>query len=101
MMRKLVVIGNCQAEIVAEGLRQPAFAPHLAVTCHFVEFPDCRHESGRQDLLDCDTVLVQDISNYDNYPLRDAIPERAEFIRFPCLGLASPWPFDSQSGPGD
>jgi hypothetical protein len=97
----LVVIGNCQAEVVAKGLEHPAILPFFSVKYHFVELSDCHHEQARQDLLSCDTVLVQDIANFDNYPLSSRIPERTEIIRFPCLRLASLWPFDSQNGPGD
>ena len=100
-MRNLVVVGNCQAEVVAEGLRHPIFSPFLSVKYQFVELPDCKREEGRRDLLECDTILVQDISNFDNYPLRTAIPTRVRTVRFPCLRLASPWPFDSQNGSGD
>jgi hypothetical protein len=100
-MRNLVVVGNCQAEVVAQGLRHPVFSSLLSVKYQFVELPDCKREQARQDLLECDTVLVQDISNFDNYPLRTAIPARAQTVGFPCLRLASLWPFDSQNGPGD
>jgi polysaccharide biosynthesis acetyltransferase WcbI-like protein len=100
-MRNLVVIGNCQAEMVTAGLRHPAFEGRLEATYHFVELPECRRQVGRLELAECDTVLVQDIGNFDDYPLRAAIPERAEIVTFPCLRLASPWPFDSQNGPGD
>ena len=100
-MRNLVVIGNCQAEMVTAGLRHPAFERRLASAYHFVELPRDAHEAARHDLAACDTVLVQDISNFDGYPLRAFIPERAEIVAFPCLRLASPWPFDSQNGPSD
>jgi hypothetical protein len=100
-MLNLVVIGNCQAEVVAAGLRHPAFDGRLAVSYHFVELAEPLRQAGRRDLAECDTALIQDISNFDFYPLRDAIPERARIVRFPCLRLASPWPFDSQNGPGD
>jgi hypothetical protein len=100
-MRNLVVIGNCQAEVVAKGLGHPAMSPFLSVKYHFVELSECHLAQARQDLLSCDTVLVQDISNFDGCPLSTAIPERTEIIRFPCLRLASLWPFDSQNGQGD
>lgn len=100
-MRNLVVIGNCQAEMVAVGLRHPAFERQLAVAYHFVDLPEDARAAARQELARCDVVLVQDITNFDDYPLRAAIPEHAETVRFPCLRLASPWPFDSQNGPGD
>lgn len=100
-MQNIVVIGNCQGETVAAGLRHPAFVGCLVATYHFVDLPQESHEVGRRDLALCDTVLIQDIGNFADYPLRDAIPTRARTITFPCLRLASLWPFDSQNGPGD
>jgi hypothetical protein len=100
-MQNIVVIGNCQGETVTAGLRHPAFADRITATYHFVDLPEEAHEAGRRDLANCDTVLVQDIGNFDDYPLRNAIPARVQTIAFPCLRLASLWPFDSQNGPGD
>ncbi len=100
-MQNIVVIGNCQGEMVTAGLRHPALAGRIAAMYHFVDLPEELHEAGRRDLANCDTVLIQDIGNFDAYPLRDAIPARAQTVAFPCLRLASLWPFDSQNGPGD
>ncbi len=87
--------------MVTAGLRHPAFARRIAATYHFVDLPEELHEAGRRDLANCDTVLIQDIANFDDYPLRAAIPARAQTVSSPCLRLASLWPFDSQNGPGD
>jgi hypothetical protein len=100
-MQNIVVIGNCQAEIVATALRHPAFEGRLAVAYHFVHLAEPLYEAGRRELADCDTVLIQDIGDFAEYPLRDAIPQRARAVGFPCLRLASPWPFDGQNGRGD
>src|SRR5262249_15598732 len=43
-------------------------------------------------------VLVQDIQDWEDYPLRPFVPSRVEIIKFPCLRFASLWPFDGYNG---
>jgi hypothetical protein len=98
---RLVVIGNCQAEIVAVALRHPTFGGRFAVDYHFVDLPAAEHERARCELARSSAVLVQDISDFEEYPLRGAIPEGRPIVRFPCLRFASLWPFDGRNGPDD
>jgi hypothetical protein len=98
---RIVVIGNCQAEIVATALRHPAFGGRFATDYHFVDLPEAEHERARRELARCSVALVQDISDFEDYKLRAAIPEQARIVRFPCLRFASLWPFDGRNGPDD
>ncbi len=98
---KVLVIGNCQAEIVYRGLRHPWLGDRFSPIYHFVALDEGQREQGRRDLAEADLLLVQDIGNFDDYPLRADIRERAEIIQFPCLRFSSPWPFDGASGPTD
>src|SRR5262249_5192667 len=45
--------------------------------------------------------LVQDIADWEDYPLREFIRETTRVIKFPFLHLVSLWPFGHQHGPGD
>jgi hypothetical protein len=98
---RIVVIGNCQAEVVAAALRHPAFGGRFGVSYHFVDLPEAEHERARRELARCTTVLVQDIRDFEDYRLRAEIPEHARTVRFPCLRFASLWPFDGRNGPDD
>jgi hypothetical protein len=100
--RNVVVIGNCQAETVREGfLRAPALSRRFTAKYHFVGLQKPLHAAARRELAEADLILVQDIQDWEDYPLRDAIPQRAEMITFPFLRFASPWPFDHHNGPDD
>jgi hypothetical protein len=99
--QRIVVVGNCQAEVVAKGLSHGALRGRFAATYHFVELEASRHEEGRCALAECDVVLAQDIANFDNYALRLAIPAQRPVVSFPCLRFASLWPFDGRNGPDD
>jgi polysaccharide biosynthesis acetyltransferase WcbI-like protein len=94
----VVVVGNCQAELLTEGLRHLAVPRPLGVRYHFVGLQDRFLARGRADLQACDAVLIQDISDYSAYPLRDEIPSHVETHRFPMLRHSTPWPFDSHNG---
>ncbi|HJU17020.1 MAG TPA: WcbI family polysaccharide biosynthesis putative acetyltransferase [Stellaceae bacterium] len=98
----VVVVGNCQALAIQRALsRAAALNARLDVKYHFVALQKSLHDQGRQELGACDVVLVQDIRDWENYPLRDAIPERASIIKFPLLHFASLWPFDHYTGLAD
>jgi hypothetical protein len=101
MPERIVVIGNCQAEIVATALGHPALGDRFSATYHFVDLPSDAQDKGRRELAHCTAVLVQDIGNFEDYPLRAAISEHTAVIRFPCLRFASLWPFDGRNGPDD
>ncbi|HVV27653.1 MAG TPA: WcbI family polysaccharide biosynthesis putative acetyltransferase [Rhizomicrobium sp.] len=98
----ILVVGNCQADIVCSGFRlTESLNRRYAVKYHFVKLQDNLLEAARADLAACDLVLAQDISDWRDYPLREAIPAGIPVIRFPMLGFASLWPFDHYNGPGD
>jgi len=97
----LVIIGNCQAEIVGHQLRATALSDRFSVNFHYFNMPDHEIEMGKRVIDAADLVLVQDIRDWEQYPLKDFIPASARIVKFPCLRLASLWPFDSYNGPGD
>lgn len=99
---KLVIVGNCQAGLVAEAFRQDAFlARRFKPRHHYMELPANLCEQGEKDLAECDILLVQDIRDWEKYPLRDRVPSGLPIVKFPCLGFASLWPFDAFNGPDD
>jgi hypothetical protein len=97
---RVVLIGNCQAGILAETFRRDtALGNRFRITHHFMELQGSLLEQGKRDLESCDVVLVQDIKDWARYPLRDYV--RNDTVAFPCLTLASLWPFDAYNGPDD
>jgi hypothetical protein len=99
---KVVVVGNCQALTVTEALcRAGGLNARIEAKYHFVGLQKSLHEQGRRDLKACDVLLVQEIRDWERYPLREAIPEGTPIIKFPLLHFASLWPFDHYNGPGD
>lgn len=99
---KLVIIGNCQSETLRQGFaRIEALNRLFDVRYHFIQLPKNLHEFAARDLETCDTVLIQDIRLWDEFPLRDHVRPGADSVRFPLVRFASPWPFDSWNGPGD
>lgn len=100
--RNVLVIGNCQAETVRQAfMRAAPLADRFRSKYHFVELPKHLHDIGRRDLADADVLLVQDISDWESYPLREKVRDGIEIIKFPLVRLASLWPFDHYNGPGD
>jgi hypothetical protein len=100
--RNVLIIGNCQAQTVCEGLvRAPAFNTRLNAKYHFVGLQQSLHERGKTELQNSDVVLVQDIRDWEDYPLRRYIRDDVRIIKFPLLRFASLWPFDHYNGPGD
>ena len=99
---RVLIVGNCQAQTVHEALaRSGEFDDRLDVKYHFVALQQNLHEAGRAELEISDVLLVQDIRDWENYPLRPYIQEGARIIKFPLLHFASLWPFDHYNGPGD
>lgn len=100
--RNVVIIGNCQAQTVCEALvRTAAFNSRLNAKYHFVGLQQNLHELGKAELGSAEVLLVQDIRDWDSYPLRQYIHNDITMIRFPLLHFASLWPFDHYNGPGD
>ena len=99
---RIVVVGNCQADIVCEGFRRaPALDRRFDVTYHFAKLHANLHEAGRKDLAQCDVLLAQDIADWEEYPLRGDVPGHTRIVKFPMLRFASLWPFDHYNGPRD
>jgi Polysaccharide biosynthesis enzyme WcbI len=96
----MVIVGNCQAELLTEGFRRQS-AGRLGVKYHFVGLAERFHDAARADLRRANVVLIQDISDVANYPLKDVIPTGAEVHRFPMLRCSTPWPFDTHNGMPD
>ena len=99
---RVLIVGNCQAQTVHEALaRSGEFNDRLHVNYHFVALQQNLHEAGRAELESSDVLLVQDIRDWENYPLQPFIQNGVQIIKFPLLHFASLWPFDHYNGPGD
>jgi hypothetical protein len=99
---KVLIIGNCQAQTVHEALaRSGEFDERLDVKYHFVGLHQNLYEVGKTELESSDVLLVQDIRDWESYPLRPYIRDGVRIIKFPLLHFASLWPFDHYNGPGD
>ena len=99
---KVLIVGNCQAQTVHEALaRSGEFDDRLDVKYHFVALQQNLHEAGKAEVEGSDVLLVQDIRDWENYPLRPYIRDGVRIIKFPLLHFASLWPFDHYNGPGD
>ncbi len=100
--KKVVIFGNCQGNLVAEAFRDnPVFARRFSVKHHFMELPANLHQQGKRDLEECDLLLIQDIQEWEQYPLRAFVPDTLPTLRYPCIRFASLWPFDAFNGPDD
>jgi Polysaccharide biosynthesis enzyme WcbI len=100
--KNIVLIGNCQSEIVKQGFtRVESLNEQFHATYHFVTLPTNLYEFARHDLEAADILLVQDIRDWENFALRDCIRPDIETIRFPSVRFASLWPFDGWNGPSD
>jgi hypothetical protein len=99
---RVLIVGNCQAQTVHEALaRSGEFDDRLDVKYHFVALQQNLHEAGKAEVESSDVLLVQDIRDWENYPLRPYIRDGVRIIKFPLLHFASLWPFDHYNGPGD
>jgi len=100
--KNLIIFGNCQAGLIAEALRSnTGFSRHFAVKHHFMELAPNLQQQGKRDLEDCELLLVQDIKEWEHYPLRQHVPSDLPTLRYPCIRFASLWPFDAFNGPDD
>lgn len=100
--KRIVIFGNCQGNLLAEALRyHSGFTRHFSVKHHYMELPANLHEQGKRDLEECDLMLIQDIKEWQHYPLREHVPDDMPTLRYPCVRFASPWPFDAFNGPDD
>jgi hypothetical protein len=81
--------------------RSGEFNDRLDIKYHFVGLQQNLHEQGRSEVERTDILLVQDIRDWEHYPLRPHIRDDVRIIKFPLLHFASLWPFDHYNGPGD
>ena len=100
--KKVLIFGNCQGSLLSNALRwNGAFSKQFSVKHHSMELAANLHEQGRRDLEECDILLVQDIREWEQYPLREYVPDTLRTLRYPCVRFASLWPFDAFNGPDD
>jgi hypothetical protein len=100
--RNVLVIGNCQAETVRQGFeRAEPLRARFKAKYQFIGLQKQLHQRGIEELREADLILVQDIKDWQAYPLKEFIPEGIEIVQFPLLHFASLWPFDHYNGPGD
>src|SRR5258708_6024196 len=81
-------------------LAQP-LAARFDAKYHFVNLQKSLHEPGKRELDRADAILVQDIKDWESYPLRSHIGDDSRILRFPLLHFVSLWPFDHYNGMGD
>src|SRR6185436_19736049 len=55
----VVIIGNCQAELLAQGFREALGLQHLGIKYHFVGLAERFHAAARADLANANVVFVQ------------------------------------------
>ncbi len=100
--RNVLVIGNCQADIIRLGFERAApLRSRFKVKYHFVGVQEYLHQRSIQELREASLLLIQDIKEWQAYPLKEFVPDDIEIIRFPLLYLASLWPFDQHSWVND
>jgi polysaccharide biosynthesis acetyltransferase WcbI-like protein len=99
---RVLIVGNCQAQTIYEALmRSGELNDRLASAYHFVGLQKDLQDSGRTEVESSDVLLVQDIRDWETYPLREYVRDGTRIIKFPLLHFASLWPFDHYNGPGD
>jgi hypothetical protein len=100
--RRIVIIGNCQSETLRQRFAQlEVLNRRFEAKYHFVQLQQNQRDFVARDLEQCDILLVQDVRDWDRFPLRDCVPATADVIRFPLVRFASLWPFDGWNGPSD
>jgi hypothetical protein len=97
--RNVLVIGNCQAETIRIGFEKAEpLRARFKAKYQFVGVKEYLHRRAIQELRECDVLLVQDIREWESYPLKEFIPDGIEIIQYPLLSFGSLWPFDHHSG---
>ena len=100
--KRVLIVGNCQAQTIHEALmRSGELNDRLDIAYHFVGLQKDLQDSGRAQVENSDVLLVQDIRDWETYPLREYVRDSTEIVKFPLLHFASLWPFDHYNGPGD
>jgi hypothetical protein len=96
--RRIGFMGNCQTELLQRAFSRIAPGGQFRSFYHFTELTEAERPQAKAELDACDILLIQDIKNFDDYPLRDQIPAKTRQIRFPFLWFAAPWPYDDFNG---
>ena len=100
--RRVVIIGNCQSETLRQGFAHlEMLNRRFEAKYHFVHLQQNQRDFVARDLEQCDILLVQDVRDWETFPLRDCVSGTAEVIKFPLVRFASLWPFDGWNGPND
>ncbi len=101
-LKDLIIVGNCHAAIVYEGFRAvPALARYFRARYYNVNLQRHLFDAARRDLERCELLVVQDLGDWEDCPLRGWASDRIHTVMFPCVWFASPWPFDGFNGPTD
>ncbi|MGH6670810.1 MAG: WcbI family polysaccharide biosynthesis putative acetyltransferase [Xanthobacteraceae bacterium] len=91
-------VGNCQAELLQRAFAKATPAAQFASFYHFFDLSQDELATARAEICACDVILMQDIRDAENYPLRASLPPHCRIIAFPFLRFASPWPYDDFNG---
>jgi hypothetical protein len=94
-------VGNCQAELLSKVFGAAADNAGVTTFYHYFDVPAHALERAHQEIAACDVLLLQDITDVENYPLHEQIPSRVKVIRIPFLRFAAPWPYDDFNGVRD
>jgi hypothetical protein len=94
-------IGNCQAELLWRAFQSLTLSENIRSFYYFCNIPAEERTRAASDLAECDDLLVQDIQDFDQFPLQDVIPQATHVMRFPFLRFAAPWPYDDFNGMRD
>lgn len=94
-------VGNCQAELLQKAFSAATARSRYTSFYHFSEIAGDRRDSARADISRCDILLLQDIQDVEDYPLRADIAPGARIVTFPFLRFAAPWPYDDFNGMRD
>lgn len=93
-------VGNCQAELLQRAFAAAAPAAFTSFY-HFFDLGQNKLAAARSEICACDVILMQDIQDAEDYPLRTSLPPDCRIIAFPFLRFASPWPYDDFNGMRD
>jgi hypothetical protein len=96
--RTIGFIGNCQAELLHRAFSRVVSGEEIRSFYHFFDVPEADRAAAAEELAQCDDLLVQDVKNFEDYALRDAIPASTNIMRFPVIWFAAPWPYDDFNG---
>jgi hypothetical protein len=96
--RTIGFIGNCQTELLHRAFSRVVPAGEIRSFYHFFDVPEAERAAGAEALAQCDDLLVQDVKNFEDYDLKEAIPAGANIIRCPVIWFAAPWPYDDFNG---